>query len=163
MTTYSPIPTPLRVRWQRMRYQLFPVLMVLLCVVAAWRLKRDVPTVMAVGQVDTDITHVRAYLRAGQGSQLTAGTMVDLWPRHDPSRKFHARIERIGSQYERIPSAEARGHKSQEWGLPIIIDLPSDAALKTGELVDIRWAEFPDEELNTNQATPSAPSPTAGG
>jgi len=155
MATYSPIPTPLRVRWQRMRYQLFPVLMVLLCVVAAWRLKRDVPTVMAVGQVDTDIRYVRAYLRAGQGSQLTAGTMVDLWPRHDPSRRFRARVERIGSQYERIPVADGRSHKSQEWGLPVIIDLPSDAALKTGELVDIRWTEFPGEELNTNQTTPS--------
>jgi hypothetical protein len=64
---------------------------------------------------------------------------VDVRLRSDPSQIFHAAVERIGPQYEQIPDVQLRDQKSKEWGLPVVISIPSDAALKPGELVYVAW------------------------
>jgi hypothetical protein len=54
------IPTPMNVRWQRMQYQLLPLLTVVFCSVLAWRLWHAAPHVTAVGQVNAETTEARS-------------------------------------------------------------------------------------------------------
>ena len=55
MRDTRPIPTPLRIRWIRFRYQLLPVVTVVLCgSLAAWLWTRQVGSGNAVGEVAAD-------------------------------------------------------------------------------------------------------------
>src|SRR2546423_4946583 len=83
--------------------------------------------------------HITTYVRADQRLQPEPGMPVDIRLRSDPSQIFQAAVERIGPQYEQIPIAQLRDQKSKEWGVPVVISIPTNAALKPGELVYIAW------------------------
>jgi hypothetical protein len=216
----SRIPTPVSVRWRRLKYRVFPALTVTLCVVLAWQLWHGAPLSAAMtGQVNTETAdarspaagaladpatghavdvfdpvaagqviarieqaggkwasvvaplagqvvqvHVRvgeavrsgqplytiaanrgryvtAYVRSGSPVTIEAGASMEVRPRSDPARTYRAVVERVGPRYEPVPTIQLRDRKSEEWGLPILIALPADAAaaganwLRPGEMV----------------------------
>jgi multidrug resistance efflux pump len=65
----SPIPTPVHVRWQRLQYQIIPLLAVMLCSAVAWRLWRESPQTAAVGQVNTESVNA---------ASPASGTLIEL-------------------------------------------------------------------------------------
>ena len=48
-------------------------------------------------------------------------------------------VERVGRQYERIPSRYERDSTTPRWGLPVRIKMPADALLRPGALVDVTF------------------------
>lgn len=218
MERIARIPTPLSVRWQRLRYQLFPVLMVVFCAVVAWRLWQAAPQVAAVGQVDPETADARSpasgllaeaetgktptlydavtagqvvarvrqksgkwvdvtapltgqvvkvhrqpkqpvksgqsvftiaaprgrsittYLRGGSGARPKIGDPVAVRPRSDAARTFQTVVDRVGAQYELVPPGQRLDQRMQEWGLPVVVAIPADVALRPGELVDVGWS-----------------------
>lgn len=82
---------------------------------------------------------ITTYVRSDQRARPEPGMAVDVREESDAGRTFHAVIERVGPQYEPIPSAQLRDRKAEEWGVPVIISLPPDAKLKPGELVYVGW------------------------
>lgn len=82
---------------------------------------------------------ITTYVRSDQPMRPEPGMQVDVRERSDGARDMRAVIERVGPQYERIPAAQLRDRKAEEWGLPVIIMLPQNTDLKPGELVYIGW------------------------
>jgi hypothetical protein len=82
---------------------------------------------------------ITTYVRSDQRARPEPGMAVDIREESDAARTFHAVIERVGPQYEPIPSAQLRDRKAEEWGVPVIISLPPEAKLKPGELVYVGW------------------------
>lgn len=65
------------------------------------------------------------------GMQVTMRARVPRAPRHT------SEIEEVGTQIERVPSHQRAIATTPQWGLPVRIKLPSEAALRPGALVDI--------------------------
>jgi multidrug resistance efflux pump len=82
---------------------------------------------------------ITTYVRAEQRLSPEAGMPVEVRLRSDPTQTFAASVQRIGPQYEPVPPAQLRDRKSEEWGLPVVISIPPDVALKPGELVYVGW------------------------
>jgi len=82
---------------------------------------------------------ITTYIRAEQRLTPEAGMPVEIRLRSDTSQAFAASVQRIGPQYEPVPPAQLRDRKSEEWGLPVVISIPPDVALKPGELVYVGW------------------------
>ena len=82
---------------------------------------------------------ITTYVRSEQRVQPEPGMPVDVRLKSDPSRTYRTIVERVGPQFEAIPPAQLRDRKAEEWGLPVIIAAPAQAALKPGELVYIGW------------------------
>jgi len=72
------IPTPPLVRWRRIRYQLIPIVAVILCSLAAWQLWRESPRATVIGQVTAESVDLRA---------PGTGMLVELPDRTEP-RQF---------------------------------------------------------------------------
>ena len=83
--------------------------------------------------------YITTYVRSDQRVQPEPGMPVDVRLKSDPSKSYRTAVERVGPQYEQVPPAQLRDRKSEEWGLPVIIAVPREAALKPGELVYIGW------------------------
>jgi hypothetical protein len=90
------IPTPINVRWQRLQYQIIPVMAVVLCAAVAWRLWHDAPRANGIGQVNAESADARS---------PAAGTLVDLGPAKQPhlfdsvvAGQVIARVEREGGK-----------------------------------------------------------------
>jgi multidrug efflux pump subunit AcrA (membrane-fusion protein) len=88
-------------------------------------------------------TTITTYLRAEQRARAEPGMIVDARERADSSAPFHATIERIGPQYEPVPSSQLRDRKTEEWGLPVVLSIPPEVNLKPGELVYLGWHTAP--------------------
>lgn len=216
MATNARIPTPIHIRWQRVQYQVLPLLTVIFCSVLAFRLWHDAPQVTTIGQVSSDVADARSpafgtlapplsgpgpqlfdvvsagqiiarierqsgtwsdvvapiagqitaihhhlgeaintgqtlctiaggqghfitsYIRIEDRAQPVAGMPVSIQTRTEPYRNYRAVVQRVGPQYQPIPHAQLR-RRDEEWGLPVIIALPTNAQLRPGELVYVGW------------------------
>jgi len=83
--------------------------------------------------------YITTYVRSDKRVQPEPGMPVDVRLKSDPSKTYRTAVERVGPQFEPIPPAQLRDRKAEEWGLPVIISIPPEAALKPGELVYIGW------------------------
>lgn len=220
----SRIPTPFNVRWQRLQYQIMPVIAVITCSFVAWLLWIRSPHLTSVGQVspeaadvrspsagtlldpptgalslydavsagqviarverergkETDITaptggqlvrinihpgqpvktgellftiaadhgrYVTTYLRPDQRTVPELGSSVSIRLADGPSPTYRGSVARVGPQLVPIPSnGQRKGHKNAQMGLPVIIALPPEAAMRPGEAVYVAWdgAVMPD-------------------
>lgn len=93
---------------------------------------------------------ITTYVRSEQRVQPEPGMAVDVRLKSDPSKTYRTTVERVGPQYEQVPPAQLRDRKAEEWGLPVIIAAPPEAALKPGELVYIAWYAFGKTEAPAN-------------
>lgn len=116
--------------------------------------------------------HVTAYLRGDQWTASQPGAAVKVQPRSDPRRSYQAVVERVGPQFQKVPDAQVRDRKSEEWGLPVIIRLLPDAAavgtlqqdigLRPGELVIVSFRDgktAPTTKPTTQQTVLARSSP----
>ena len=87
--------------------------------------------------------YILAYVRQDQRIEPAARMPVDVRPHATsipPRRTF---VEQVGPQYEPVPLHQLRNPQIPEWGLAVRIAMPSDIALRPGELVDITFRPTP--------------------
>jgi len=83
--------------------------------------------------------HVVAYVRQYQRVQPQAGMPVAVHTRIDPGVALDAIVVRVGPQVEEIPPHQRLDPARLEWGLPVMISIPTGTKLCPGELVDIAF------------------------
>jgi multidrug resistance efflux pump len=79
------------------------------------------------------------YMRQPIGFDPKAGMAVQVVRRTSSRERFPSVIQHVGSQFEPITNALAlvRDGALMDVGLPVIIDLPADQAVRPGEMVDV--------------------------
>jgi hypothetical protein len=80
---------------------------------------------------------VTTYVRSGQKVQPEPRMAADVRLRSDPTKVYRGVVERVGAEFEAVPTKQLRDQKTKEWGLPVIITLPPEATPHPGELVDV--------------------------
>ena len=83
--------------------------------------------------------YIVSYVRQGQAFRPAVGMPVGVQTRVRGSRLVAARIERIGPQFEPVPSSQLQNPNALEWGLPVRIALPDGFRAKPGELIDVTF------------------------
>lgn len=81
--------------------------------------------------------HIVGYLPEESAITPRIGMQVTMRARGPRAPRFTSEIEEIGMQIERIPSHQRAIATTPQWGLPVRIKLPSEAALRPGALVDV--------------------------
>jgi multidrug resistance efflux pump len=79
------------------------------------------------------------YMRQPIGFDPKAGMAVQIVRRTSLRERFSSVIQHVGSQFEPITNALAlvRDGALMDVGLPVVIDLPADQAVRPGEMVDV--------------------------
>jgi len=90
--------------------------------------------------------YIVSYVRQGQGFRPVVGMPVGVKTRVRGSRLVAARIERVGPQFEPVPSSQLLNPNAPEWGLPVRIALPNDFNAKPGELIDVTFGARTDKD-----------------
>lgn len=67
------------------------------------------------------------------------GMRVTLRPRTAGGKQYISEIEQVGQQIERVPRHQRVVASMPQWGTPVRIKAPDDAALMPGMLVDLRF------------------------
>jgi HlyD family secretion protein len=80
---------------------------------------------------------VTTYVRSGQKVHPEPRMEADVRLRSDPTKVYRGVVERVGAEFEAVPTKQLRDQKIKEWGLPVIITLPPEATPHPGELVDV--------------------------
>ncbi len=80
---------------------------------------------------------VISYVRADQRIDPRPGMEVIIRSRIDPRLVHRSQVRVVGAQMEMVPPNQLRSHTVPEWGLPISIDVPADARLRPGEVVEL--------------------------
>jgi pyruvate/2-oxoglutarate dehydrogenase complex dihydrolipoamide acyltransferase (E2) component len=94
---------------------------------------------------------VTTYLRGDQWTTPETGVTVQVQPRSNPHHSYKAVVEHIGPQFQKIPEAQQRDRKTEEWGLPVVVrllphqrteDEEEDPGLRPGELVIVSFKDM---------------------
>jgi multidrug resistance efflux pump len=88
--------------------------------------------------VPTETTEIVSYLAEAEARSVSAGSVVRVARRAEPSRAADSVVARVGSTVELMPNQLWRDPRVPEYGLPISIPAPSALALTPGEGVLIR-------------------------
>lgn len=83
--------------------------------------------------------HIVSFLPEDSRIVAEPGMQVSISSRVAGSHRITSQIERVGRQYERIPSRFNQNASSSRWGLPIRIKMPADAPWRPGALVEITY------------------------
>ena len=67
------------------------------------------------------------------------GMRVTLRPRMAGGKQYVSLVEQVGRQIEQVPRHQRTVASMPQWGTPVRIKAPDDAALKPGMLVDLRF------------------------
>ncbi|MHC4716304.1 MAG: HlyD family secretion protein [Planctomycetota bacterium] len=81
--------------------------------------------------------HIVAYVREHQRLRPEVGMEVVVRSRASRGRSGQAKVIKVGPQFEEVPPHQRSDPARLEWGLPVLISMPSDVPLRPGELVDI--------------------------
>ncbi len=81
--------------------------------------------------------HIVSYLPEQSSLQPSAGMQVTVRPRLAGATRLTTEVEKVGRQIRRIPDHQLGSTAIPQWGLPVRIKLPSNAALQPGSLVDV--------------------------
>jgi len=81
--------------------------------------------------------HIVGYIPEESSIVPKVGMKVTLRARQARSPRVTSVVEEVGKQIERIPSHQRAIATTPQWGLPVRIKMPADAALRPGSLVDI--------------------------
>jgi multidrug resistance efflux pump len=81
--------------------------------------------------------HIVGYVPEQSTIEPKVGMQVTLRSRVAHSPRFVSTIEEVGKQIQQLPSHQRAIANIPQWGLPVRIKMPSDAALRPGTLVDI--------------------------
>ena len=81
--------------------------------------------------------HIVGYIPEESSIVPKVGMQVTLRARVARSPRLVSVVEEVGKQIERIPSHQRAIATAPQWGLPVRIKMPAEAALRPGALVDI--------------------------
>jgi multidrug resistance efflux pump len=81
--------------------------------------------------------HIVGYIPEASPIVPKEGMKVTLRTRLARSPHLNSVVEEVGKQIEQIPSHQRAIATMPQWGLPVRIKMPADAALRPGALVDI--------------------------
>ncbi len=101
--------------------------------------------------------YIVSYVRPNQRFQPAKGMQVAARSRTNTSLTVSATVSNIGPQLEPIPAQQLRDIKRPEWGLPVLISIPSSLGLRPGELVDLKFLP-PDRGLTSQEPQVALPS-----
>jgi multidrug resistance efflux pump len=82
-------------------------------------------------------SEIIGYLPEGRSSEITEGTMVDISDLHTPCQQTTARILKIAPSIEELPIRLRRNPSVPEWGQPLLVSIPPELKLLSGERVKI--------------------------
>jgi multidrug resistance efflux pump len=83
--------------------------------------------------------YIVSYLRQEQIIRPKSGASVFVKARQPKAEMLASTVEQVGSQMELIPQHQRRNVQMPEWGIPVRIGMPSNLAIKPGELVDVSF------------------------
>jgi len=86
-----------------------------------------------------DAETVVTYLRERQPMRPEVGAAVELRPVHHRGQPVAGRIEQVGSQVELVPEHQRNDPTVPEWGVPVLIAMPSELDARPGELVRVQF------------------------
>ncbi|HEX2476185.1 MAG TPA: HlyD family efflux transporter periplasmic adaptor subunit [Lacipirellulaceae bacterium] len=81
--------------------------------------------------------HIVGYVPEHSTIEPKVGMRVTLRARLSGAPRLTSEIEEVGRMIEQLPSHQRAVANIPQWGLPVRIKMPSEAALKPGALVDI--------------------------
>lgn len=81
---------------------------------------------------------VTTYLRPEQRVHAERRMPVELRLQSDRTHVYRGVVETIGPELMQIPIKQRRRQQLVEWGLPVVVSLPPDLALRPGEVVEVR-------------------------
>jgi multidrug resistance efflux pump len=84
--------------------------------------------------------HIVSYIPEGSPLVARPGMQVTLRARAAGARRLTTEVEQVGRRVERIPNHQVAASKTQMWGTPVRIKMPSDALLQPGALVDVVYS-----------------------
>lgn len=83
---------------------------------------------------------VVSYVRQEQGFEPIPGMEVEVHPRIPGRKSSYGYIKHVGPKVESVPHKQLRDPKIAEWGIPVIIEVPSGALnLRPGQLVGLKY------------------------
>ena len=103
--------------------------------------------------------YIMSYVRQEQRLRPSVGMPVELRVRGTNGRAVTTVVDRLGPQIESVPEHHRQNVTRPEWGQPIFIRIPSQLALRPGELVDVMF----DTSKATNPGRPLPESETLSG
>ena len=80
-----------------------------------------------------------SYVRQEQRITPVVDEEVSVRRRYNGGKGIAARVTKVGQHLELIPLHQLRDPKTPEWGLPVMIELPTGMEARPGELVDVRF------------------------
>src|SRR5262245_18773601 len=83
--------------------------------------------------------HIVGYIPEESSLQAKPGMRVTLRTRVGNGKPMESKVETVGSQIERVPRHQRENTKAPEWGTPVRIKMPQEAALRPGSLVDLHF------------------------
>jgi hypothetical protein len=83
--------------------------------------------------------HLVGYLPEESPIAAKPGMRVTVRPRTGARMAFTSEVELVASQIEPLPRHQWAASSMPQWGLPVIIKMPSDVLLPPGSLVDLRF------------------------
>jgi multidrug resistance efflux pump len=93
--------------------------------------------------------HIVSYVPEQSSLQPTAGMPVTVRPRLAGADRLETKVEKVGRQIRRIPDHQLGSAAVPQWGLPVRIKLPNNAALQPGALVDVVFHRRDSNERQT--------------
>jgi multidrug resistance efflux pump len=81
--------------------------------------------------------HIVGYIPEESTIVPKVGMQVTMRARVARSTRIKSEVEEVGKQIERMPTHQRAIATTPQWGLPVRIKMPPDAALRPGTLVDI--------------------------
>jgi multidrug resistance efflux pump len=102
--------------------------------------------------------YIVGYIRQQARFHPVVGMAVDVRLRSNPSVAIEAYVDRVGPQFELVPSHQLRDPRVAEWGLPVRIVLATQSELRPGELVDLRFRPGKQPQLPANENPPTSKS-----
>jgi multidrug resistance efflux pump len=85
--------------------------------------------------------YILSYLPENSRIVAEPGMPVSVQTRSVGSRQFKTKIQTVGRQIELVPPHQMDNPATPQWGLPVRIQLPEDADLRPGALVDVDFTD----------------------
>jgi multidrug resistance efflux pump len=100
-----------------------------------------------------------AYLRQPYAVEPQAGQAVEVTTRTLERKRFQTQVDKVGAQFEPITNALAfvKPGSLMDAGLPVVVRVPPDVAIKPGEVVDIVFVNAKRWPFGLHKDTPATP------